>query len=135
MPRTTHLLVKEMLGPDYDGARSLDLFIRTANAVTSRLQALATGNGLTITGEELLLIETWLGAYYYCRSDAAYTSRSNGGSSGSFESDGQKYRQGAVQLDPTGYLNAILDRKVAGLFWAGMTETELEVFNGRRLTE
>lgn len=131
MPRTSHTLTREMLGPDYDGCRSLDLFIRTANAITTRLYnaGLALSPAVTIDTETLLLIETWLAAYYYCRSDQPYTSRSNGGGSGSFETDGQKYRAGAVQLDPTGLLSAILDRKSAYFGWNGMTGPELETFN------
>ena len=117
--RTTALKVKEVLGKDYDGCRSLDVFIRSAAAMMARINTCATDKGVTISTDEWELMETWLAAYYYTKSDRLLTSKSNGGASGSFADTEKAYLAGALDIDPSGCLNALINNQSAGGFWLG----------------
>ncbi len=123
MPRTNDQLVKDLLGADYDPCRPLDVFIRSAYSMMTRVIACATDKGVTISTEDRKLIETWLAAYLYTRSDRVYTSRSNG-ASGSFADTANAYMMQAIQLDPSGCLPAILNRNTASMDWLGKPPSE-----------
>lgn len=127
MARTTPAKVEGVLNRDYDYANRPNLvpYIDTANSVTSRLIAKASENGYSIDSTTAELIERWLAAHYYTRSDATHTSRNNMGASASFARKGDEYKQTAIDLDPSGILAGL----VSGLmpvtaFWLGKPPSE-----------
>lgn len=125
--RTTTTLVKELLstGGDYDTANnpSLQPFIDKATAMVDRVATCATNKGTTLTTAELELVERWLSAHYYTKADPTYTSRSTAGASGQFARNPEcpePYKDGAIDSDVSGCLNALLSRQRAGLAWLGL---------------
>jgi hypothetical protein len=117
-PRTTAALVQGVLLADYDTLTNPDLtgFIAAASAVVDRVVTLAAQKGVTLSAGvnyEQELIERWLAAHFYTRSDQAYRSKSTGGASASFQGstamslDASYYGQTAVNIDYSGALNAI----------------------------
>lgn len=113
MARTTATLVKDVLGSEYDGQKSLTPYVRWANLVTSRVYTCAYDRGVTLSDSELTEIETWLAAHAYQQADPGYQSRSENGASGSFRGQTGMYLestlfgQTAVMLDNSGCLKAI----------------------------
>lgn len=125
--RTTDDLVKETLaaGEDYDLDRALSLarYIKAATLLTNRVAQCAIDKGLSLNDEELAEIETWLAAYFYTRSDPIYQSKSTGGQSASFVADQksstERYKAGAMAVDPSGCVNAFLNNLRASSKWLG----------------
>jgi hypothetical protein len=73
------------------------------------------------------MMERCCAAYYYTLYDPLYGNRSTEGASGSFveESlDKNRYKAMAIQQDPTGVLNALLNRNFAGSSWLGKPPSE-----------
>ena len=129
--RTTATAVKDILAPgkDYDSIDEPKLtpFIRAANLTTNRVATCATAKGIPLSSDELLEIETWMACYYYTRSDPIYQSRSTKGKSGQFvadPNDPERYRAGAIALDPSGCLKSILMGNRAGASWLGKAPSE-----------
>lgn len=120
--RTTATDVKDVLGYNYDNKRSPSLtgFIASASAIVDQVvvDAALKGVGISTTVQEL--IERWLAGYFYCKMDPLFASKSTQGASGSFvtsgslENEGERYKRAAIELDPSGCLNALLNRKTAG---------------------
>ncbi len=130
MARTNAELVKAVLLDDY-GPRasgilpSLTPFINAASLIMDRVQTCAINRGRTLSTAELLEIETWTAAYFYTKPDPAYQSKSSGKSSGAFIRDQDcpnPYLSGAMQLDTSGCLTAILKRQRAMVTWGGLPE-------------
>ena len=122
MARTTPAKVEGVLNRDYDykNRPSIVPYIDAANDVVTRLVAKAAANGVSISSTTAELIERWLSAHYYTRSDATHTSRSNLGVSASFARKGDEYKQTAVELDPSGLLAGILSGLLkVDMFWLG----------------
>lgn len=128
--RTTVALVEGVLGGQYgtvNGVLSpLQPFIRKANATTNQLLVLSTQKQVPLlpTNDDLVIIETWLAAYYYTLLDPQQTNQSTAGASASFVTeklDPNRYKTGAIQADPTGLLNAILNRYFASTISLGPT--------------
>lgn len=136
--RTTSDAVKAVLagGQDYDtspedGSDPVDLspYMRAANIVTSRAVLCASVKGITLSTDELVEIESWLGAYFYTRSDPTYQSKNTGGQSASFVVDNQsnadRYKAGAMAIDSSGCVKAILNNVPgARAMWLGKTANE-----------
>lgn len=134
MARTTAAAVRGILGGDYDGKRDLSPFIETATDVVDEVlvKAAASDPVVTISTTRAELIERWLSAHYYACSDRTYESKSTGRASAKFTGKTEMYLkatiygQQAMQLDPSGWLQAIgsgEERKVASAVWLGTEET------------
>lgn len=140
MARTNAELVKGILGDDFgkkaDGSLpSLTPFIRAAGLITDRVATCASDRGKTLTGAELAEVEAWLAAWFYTRSDPAYASKQSGKSGGTFISDPKqpdRYKAGAVALDYSGCLVAILERRTAGAAWIGKEPSSQIDYENRR---
>lgn len=139
--RTNDAAVKAVLLKDYDKKNKPDLtpFIRTANILTNRLNTTATNADTPIETDELLEIETWLAAHFYCVPDQPYIYKTTKGSQGQFQGktdmylEGTKYGQTAVLLDHTGILarlangeniEASTSNATPGGFWLGKKPSE-----------
>jgi hypothetical protein len=121
MPRTTGGAVQGVLGDNYGGA-SLTPFIDTASAMVDQVVICAGKKGITLTTTTLELIERWLAAWYYTQMDPLYKSRATAGASGAFMTG--DYLKAAIGLDSSGCLNALINRKTAGVTWLGKTPSE-----------
>jgi hypothetical protein len=121
MARTTAEDVQDLLGADYDSARSLSAFIATASSLVDRVVTCATNKGMTLTATEAELIERWLAAHFYTKSDPLYASKSNKSASGSFVqgAEPERYKAGAIEMDPSGCVKDIMSSKLARLVWLG----------------
>lgn len=135
MSRTTTTAVQSLLetGGDYDLKRrpSLQVFVDTANVVTTRVAACAVRNDDPLTSDELELIERWLSAHAYAMSDQTYAGKSTGGASGSFQGqtgmrlEATKYGQMALSIDHSGCLAKIANKSNRIRFgWAGKVPSE-----------
>lgn len=127
--RTTPEVVQSILGSDYDTANMPDLTprIRAANLLVSRVATCASDKGVPLTTGELTEIEAWLAAWYYTKTDPVYLSRSTAGRSGAFvrgKEEPEPYKDGALALDPSGCLNALLNRRRAMVAWGGKVEAD-----------
>jgi len=139
MARTTAKKVEGVLLRDYDFQEPPDLtpFVATANSITTRVAACATAKGATIPAETLELIERWLAAHYYTRSDKAFASKSTSGASASYQGqtgmglEASFYGQTALDLDPSGCLVAISKRARAGAVWLGKPKSDQIPYNLR----
>lgn len=116
--------VREILGRNYDGCSELKQFVQTANAVVDQAVTKASAEGESIAASTQTLMKTWMAAYYYTKMDPTYKSKSTLGASGSFNSSPDDYLKGATDLDPSGWLEAIVKKSVAGAVWVGKTESE-----------
>jgi|HubBroStandDraft_2_1064218.scaffolds.fasta_scaffold04681_5 hypothetical protein len=123
-PRTTPALVVGVLVYNYDNLRKPDLsgFIATASNIVDQVvtDAAALCPPVALDANTQELVERWLSAYFYCKMDPLKASKSTQGSSGSYVSNGSslegeadRYKRGAVEVDISGCLHAILNRNVA----------------------
>ena len=124
MARTTSAAVILVLGGDYDTVSlpSVTPYIDSATAIVDRVNAAATVKGYILSTVELELIERWLSAHLYTKSDPTYQSRSTAGASGSFvrgPKEPEPYKDAAIAMDPSGCLNSQLNALRAGGFWLG----------------
>lgn len=132
MARTTSSDVQALLGADYDtaAARSLTAFITTANLVTTRVNACATAKGLTLSAEELEVLERWLAAHYYHLSEGGSVQREKlGKAEAEYARKGDRllatvYGQAALDADWSGCLAALSSGKRVGFGWLGKRPSE-----------
>ena len=134
MPRTTAALVKSILLRDYDSLRAPDLtpFIEAANLLVTRVEECALAKGITLTADELEMIERWLAAHSYALNDRIYTSKHTADASASFGGqmglglDFTPYGQWAARLDISGCLEALAgaERKVGRAYWLGKPKSD-----------
>lgn len=127
MPRTTTKLVQEALGNDYETGASLNRPISIANKITDRVATCATAKSKTLTTDELQEIETQLAAHYYTRTDRVYRQRMTDRASGTFlynQRNPEPYLANAIELDYSGCVNSILNRKTADIGWLGKSDDE-----------
>ena len=110
---------------DYDGTTDLLPYIEAASSIVDDL--VDTDEDGVLTAAKLELIERWLSAYYYTIMDPIYVSKSTEGASASFQQ--RDYKQVAVNLDPTGMLNAQLENQRAGGFWGGRAQDQYDDAN------
>ena len=125
--RTTVDKVQALLGKDYDATFAADLGVHvgTASTMVDDLVTYATTRGVTLSAAKLELIERWLAAYSYTKTDRIFKSRSQGGSGGgsaSFAGAEKPYWDQAVQLDTTGFLLQQEKRKVVSMTWLGSSD-------------
>lgn len=142
MARTTRALVQQVLGSsevggDWDTRRDLTPFIDAATLAVTRVAACAVRKGLTLTAEELEVVERWLAAHLYCMSDQQYQSKSTKASAtfraaGGLNLDGSTYGQTAKSLDPSGCLAALSLQQRAGAAWLGKRPTAQTDYEDRR---
>jgi hypothetical protein len=137
--RTTEDRVIAVIQRDYDlrNQPSLATFINSASLIVDRTVACAARKGITITDAEALEMETWVAGYRYTHNNPVYSSKSTDGRSASFLREGGEnpYKKGALELDPSGCLDALLDPKKKvrlGLTWLGKRPTEAIDFDDRR---
>ena len=123
MARTTPAKVEAVLNRDYDYVNrpSLTPYIDTATDLIDRVVTQASANGTTISSTTAELMERWLSADCYVRSDSTHSSRSNAGASASFTRKGDEYRRMAIALDPSGILAGLLTegKQRVDIFWLG----------------
>jgi hypothetical protein len=136
MARTTSELVEGLLSDDYDGESSLTVHVTSAYVMVNRVVTCATNKGITLSDEELELIERWLAAHFYASVDQPYeekeTAAGRGKSRGKFQGktamylEGTKYGQNAMALDYSGCLSAIASgkKRVARVDWLGKPPSE-----------
>lgn len=132
MARTDASLVKGVLMDDYGPRRDgtlpdLTAAIDTASAVVDQVQACAAAKGAPQDAGVLALMERWLAAHYYTKSDPVYSSRSTKGASGTFVRDPKEpepYKAAALDLDFSGCLAAVLERQRAAAVWLGKVPSE-----------
>lgn len=136
--RTTTTAVQTLLGANFgplpDGTNpDLQPYVDTGSMVTDNVVNVAAGRGWTLTASNLELIERWLSAHFYTKMDPLYASKSEGGASGSFVSgkEAERYKQGAIDVDPSGSVNILLNRLFAGGDWLGKTAAEALSYDDR----
>jgi hypothetical protein len=127
MARTQAPLVRGVLDRDYDLANMPDLspYIDTASMLIDQVAVCASKKGIVYTGKQLELLERWVSAYCYTRMDPIYQSKSTEGASGQFVTEPnpdigpERYKAMAIQLDYSGCLNALFNRKSTQNYWLG----------------
>lgn len=126
--RTTVALVEGVLGGQYgtvNGVLSpLQPFIRKANATVNQLLVLVQKMSVPLlpSPEDLVIMETWLAAYYYTLVDKQQANQSTAGASATFVTeslDPNTFKAGAIQADPSGVLDILLNRKFANTYSLG----------------
>ena len=124
MARTTPGLVTAILEPggNYRCGADLTFAILPANRIITKVAECAAGKGISIDAELLQLMESWMAAHFYTRSDPTYKSRSTLRASGEFNADGSEFLTTAIALDPSGCLAEIMNTTnsmVASVTWTG----------------
>lgn len=125
--RTTVNAVQSILGPNYDYKFLPDLtqFIEAAGSIVDTAVPLAASRGFTLSTSQQELVERWLAAYFYCKQDALYQQKNTDKASATFvtsqslQSEQERYKRGAIELEPSGVLNALLNRLTARMTWLG----------------
>ncbi len=132
MARTSSILVQGVLEPggDYNGTTDLAGFIDTASVIVSRVATCAAKKDITLSSEELELIERWLAAHFYAMSDQPYLEKETERSRGKFQGqtkmhlEATKYGQTAMDVDYSGCLTNISKRLFARVDWLGKRPTD-----------
>lgn len=122
--RTLPSRVQVILGSYYAAGTDLSPWIESANPIVTRAAACATADGTPLTDIELELMERWLAAWLYTKTDPLHTSRSTLSSSASFLRDPKDFLAQAYAFDPSGCLKAQVEGNTVGGAWLGKTETE-----------
>jgi hypothetical protein len=135
MARTTTALVEKLLSDNYDTFTNLQQFVDAAYLVINRVATCASAKGKALNADELEMIERWYAAHLYTKNDPTYSSRSTGGSSGAFVRDPkvpEPYLKGALDLDFSGCLAAIVNRSTTAAFWLGRPPSAQTPYEDRR---
>lgn len=131
MPRTKSPDVEALLAQNWDGfpayrnsaPTAVQPYIDTAYIVVNQVVALNNTNFRATLGTDTLeMMERWLACWYYTKGDPMYRQRSTERASGAFIAglkEPEYYKDGAISVDPTGYLNALLNRLFASASWGG----------------
>lgn len=141
MPRRTTVdAVKTLLGGNYgtvNGILSdLDQYITGASLLVDQVVIVQNRQStmFVLTSANYEMMERCCAAYYYTLYDPLYAQRSTEGASGGFVAeklDANRYKAMAIQQDPTGVLNALLNRTIAGSKWMGKTPSEAIPYDER----
>lgn len=139
MARTNAAAVRLVLASDYGGPVSnptpdLTPYIDKASLTVDRVAICAARKKIPLSAAELEMIERWLAAHNYTKSDRVYASRSTLDASGAFVVDPlmpEPYKAGAIDSDPSGCLKAILLGQRASTQWLGKTIPEQLDFEQR----
>lgn len=119
MAYTTVVAVQAVLADDYNLRTDLQQFIDTADIIIQRAKIAAANRGISLSDQELEMIERWLAAHMYCMSNPQYQSEATGGIAVSYTGqtglhlESTRYGQMAITLDYSGCLNFISNRYVA----------------------
>lgn len=143
MGRTSTANVALILGEHYVSGSSpnLQAFIDTATLVISRVNTCATAKGITLSTDELEMMERYLAAHYFSHADQLYQSKATNGASGSFQGvtgkgiESSQYGMTAIQLDPSGCLASITKGQRASVTWGGKPSGEQLTAYERGYTE
>ena len=126
MARTTESAVQGVLMSDWDGSTDLDTpFIAAANLFVTRVRACASAKGITLSTDELEMIERYIAAHLYVMSDQNHASRTVNGVSETYQGqtgmrlEASKYGQTAMMLDPSGCAAGIGKGQRASMTWLG----------------
>ncbi len=130
--RTTVAQVNALLGARWDGTTDVSPYIEIASSFVDSVAACATAKGKTLTAVQLELIERVMAAYYYMFMDPAYKSRSTASASGSWDFDMKDYTKQAIMIDPSGCVNALLNRYAADVDWLGKPPSSQIPYEQRR---
>lgn len=135
--RTNSAAVRKLLGDNYDTDTLPDLqpYIDTATVIVDRVVTCALARNVTLLATESELIERWLAAHYYTKMDPTYASKSTEGASGQFirnEQEKEPYKDGAINLDYSGCLKAVLARQRVQFSWLGKNPTAQIDYRDRR---
>lgn len=129
--RTTVALVLGVLGGNYGSVNGITVelqgFIKKANLTVNQSLALASKMSVPLspTNDDLEMMERWLAAYNYTANDKQQANQSTAGASATFvvESlDPNTFKAGAIQADPSGMLDILLNRKFASTYSLGACE-------------
>ena len=125
-PRTKANSVIDILGDNYDGKADVNPFIEFASAMTDQAIVIAGRAGLGLDSVMAELVERALAAMCYCRADPQYQAENTGAAGGTFLGGGStldgepdRYKRMAIEVDWTGSVNKLLNRKSAGSLWLG----------------
>ncbi len=132
MARTVATAVEGILGDHYDSDNSPSLtpFIDTANALTTQVATCATARGVTLSSTTLELIERYLAAHFYSRSDPIASEKKTGDATAAFQGktemglDSTHYGQDAKTLDHSGCLASMSKGRQATTEWIGRPPSE-----------
>lgn len=128
MARTDATAVQTLLGRNYDSRNSPDLtpYVDMATAFVDRVITCATAKGVTLSTAEAELIERNMAAHFYTRTDPLYQSKSTLSASGSYArgKEVESYKANATEMDPSGCVNALLNRQRASMSWLGKADSE-----------
>jgi ATP phosphoribosyltransferase len=132
MARTSSILVQGVLaaGGDYNGSTDLTPYIDAASIIVSRIATCATNRGISLSTEELEIIERWLAAHAYAMSDQPYLEKETERARGKFQGqtkmhfEATKYGQMAMDLDYSGCLSVLNSRKFVRVDWLGKRGSE-----------
>lgn len=128
MARTTVGLVSKILAGNrgtFNGQLAdLQQCIDDAHLLINQVVALQTKklNPVTLVAANYEMMERWLAAYNYTQIDPLQTNTSTEGASGGYVAeklDPNRYKNKAIQADPSGVLNALLNRLFAHSAWMG----------------
>ncbi len=125
-------LLQDDYGPLADGTLpDLTPRIESASVTVSRVKTGAlSAKGISMSFEELEIIERWLAAHLYAVTDKPYQSKTTGGASASFNGqtgmgfESTLYGQTAMNLDYSGVLTNINKRQFARSAWLGKPRSE-----------
>lgn len=122
--RTQVNLVQEVLGGAYGPVNgqlpNLQPYIDLASNLVTQAVQLAQNrivNRVVLDATTQELMERTLAAYFYTTMDPEYVSKSTAGVSASFSAEDlspRRFKAMAMQADPSGTINALLNRKFAG---------------------
>lgn len=127
--RTTSGAVQGVLLDDYQADADLTAFVLTASVIVDRVATCASAKGISLSTDELELVERWLAAHCYGMSDQPYAETETLSSRAKFQGqtglalDGTKYGQMAKILDYSGCLTEIGKARVQA-FWLGRRPSE-----------
>jgi hypothetical protein len=127
-------MVEDVLQECYIAGAKLDRYIKAASLIVDRVDTCADARDRSLTAAELKEIETWLAAHFYTKMDPVYASRSTNGASGSFVRDPktpEPFKDGAMMLDYSGCLGAILEKRIASATWLGKPKSEQTDYEDR----
>lgn len=139
MARTTPILVKGILGGDYDEglSPSLSPYIDTASMVIDQVVVCAVAKGVALTDLQLEMIERWLSAHCYTCMDPSYLEKQTQSARGRFFGtsglglDGSRYGQMAKRLDFSGCLASIDKPSRPRMDWLGLVLSEQTDYEDR----
>ncbi len=124
MAYTNVAAVQILLGSNYgemeDGTfPDLQTYIDSANVVVTQMRVIATREKRYYhPAVELEMVERWLAAHLYTKMDPFYSNKSTAGASAGFVQgrvEKEPYKDGAINMDASGVLNALLNRQFASM--------------------